>query len=159
PAEQNIRRDGHDQAESRPGRARENERRDLAEYPERDRSPEPFGVAAHQSKLVGYVTARSAEADSFSGRLRGLTRAQPGPGIHVARRVDSASIGPCTGQITVSCRGRVHRRPHRWQQMLVPAGFTQITRRPASSALPARIWMNWAQPASGVVEVAVIGQQ
>src|SRR6266851_7309263 len=33
------------------------------------------------------VTALTAEAGSFSGRLGGLTRAQPGPGVNVARPV------------------------------------------------------------------------
>jgi hypothetical protein len=51
----------------------------------------------------------------------------------------SASIAPWTGQITVSCCGRVHLRPHRWQSILVRAGFTKITRRPVSSTLAMRM--------------------
>src|SRR6266516_709331 len=62
----------------------------------------------------------------------------------------SASTGPCTGQMTVFCCGRSHLRPQRWQPMLVPAGFTSTTRRPASAALPVRMLMNWAQPASRI---------
>jgi len=34
------------------------------------------------------VTALTAEAASFSARLRGLTRAQPGPGSNVDRTVE-----------------------------------------------------------------------
>ena len=34
--------------------------------------------------------------------------------------------------------------------MLVPAGFTSTRRRPASAALPVRMLVNWAQPASRI---------
>jgi hypothetical protein len=60
----------------------------------------------------------------------------------------SASIGPQAGQITVSWRGRVHRAPQWWQVMLVPAGFTGMTLRAASSAFPMRMQVNWCQAAS-----------
>ncbi len=57
----------------------------------------------------------------------------------------SASTGPNAGQITVSCRGREHRARQRWQVMLVPAGFTNMTLRAASSAFPTRMQVNWCQ--------------
>lgn len=60
----------------------------------------------------------------------------------------SASIAPCKGQMTTLCCGRAHRLPQRWQPTLVPAGFTSTTRRPASAALPVRMVVNWAHPAS-----------
>jgi hypothetical protein len=62
----------------------------------------------------------------------------------------SASIVPCTGQTTIFCCGRVHRRPQWWQPTLVPAGFTSTTVRPASAALPVRMLVNCAQPASRI---------
>src|SRR5438093_72040 len=45
-------------------------------------------------------------------------------------------------------RWRAHRCPHWWQVMLVLTGFTRTTRRPALSALLARMLLNWYQPAS-----------
>src|SRR5947209_7630302 len=52
--------------------------------------------------------------------------------------------------MTVFWCGRSHLRPQRWQLRLVPAGFTSTTRRPASAALPVRMLVNCAQPASRI---------
>ena len=60
---------------------------------------------------------------------------------------------PCKGQMTTFCCGRAHLLPQRWQSTLVPAGFTSTTRRPASAALPVRMLVNWAQPASRIAFV------
>src|SRR5260221_10047551 len=79
-AERNIRGNGHDQAESGPGGAGEDEGRDLAEHPERGRRAEPFGVGAHSPTVVGYMEDmtgrwawrgnRSSEADDAAAGNR-----------------------------------------------------------------------------------------
>ena len=56
-AEDHIGRDGHDQAEARPGGAGEDDRREHAEQPPRGRHAELFGVGAHQSTVVGWIEA------------------------------------------------------------------------------------------------------
>src|SRR5258708_18989364 len=54
-AAHDIGRDGHDQAESGPGGAGEDDRRHLAENPPRGPRAKPFGVVAHHLPLLGYM--------------------------------------------------------------------------------------------------------
>ena len=118
--------------------------------------PHSYRVLRTQPRALftsrGIVTALTAEAASFSGRIARLTRAQPGPGVDVdAPRSRRRRSAPCSGQITVSCRGRVHLAP---ALVAVDARVGRVStntiRRSASSALPARMLAELSQPASRI---------
>src|SRR5262249_54128538 len=92
----------------------------------------------------------AARGGSFSSCRRSLTRAQPGPGRNVPRSVH-VSIDHAMNRTYDDLLPRaVASSPQRWQPVLVPAGFTCTTRRRASAALPVRMLVNWAQPASRI---------
>src|SRR5258708_13698613 len=112
PAEHGIGRDGHDQAESRPGRAGEDDGRRLAEHPPCGRRAEPFDVAAHQSTVVGYM-------EDMTGRWawRGNRRGEgdnPAPRAHGgAPAGDSAeAAGPFDRRAATGETRRVTGGPH-----------------------------------------------
>ena len=89
------------------------------------------------------------EGTGFSSR-EGLTRAQPGPGCDVARPVD-VGVHRAVGRADHGVR----RGPDASAPAVVAAdagagGFTNTVRRPALSALAARMLANCAQPASRI---------
>ena len=104
------------------------------------------------------MTALTAEADSFSGRVGGLTRAQPGPGVDVARPVHvgvhravrgadhlvlpGAGAPGATAVAADAGAGRVH-PDHK------PASFFRFASKDSGELGPARVQHRLVQPGLG----------
>jgi hypothetical protein len=90
--------------------------------------------------LIDRAEAHAATAEARLLKPRGLDQSPVRPWLRCC--------APRSGQrpvrrgwhTTVSCRGLVQRAPQVWQVTLVWLGSTRTTRRPALSALAARIW-------------------